>query len=87
MFDGVLNMPHMDVFSYILRCVSPACIYLTTVCHSFSKNRVAQTFNLYCTPLQEKICSCIPLFQGEEYMLVRSKEIMLKRHPKCINNL
>ena len=70
----------------ILRRVSSACIYLNIVCHNLSKIRVGQTFNLYCTLVQGEICRCMALFLGEEYILIRSKRIVLKRPPNQINN-
>ena len=47
-----------------------------SLCHGLSKNRGAQTFNLYCNAVQRKFADA---FLGG-YILIKSMKIVLKRH-------
>ena len=83
MYDWFLNTPLIWMYLVILRRIFSLHIPEYPLCHGLSKNHVAQTFSLYCT-----VCSTREMrsYISGGYKLIKSKRIVLRRHPRWINS-
>ena len=69
----------MEVFSYFQTYLQLAYTSKFFV-SQFVKNHLAQSFNLYCTLAQMKICRCIQIISGRGTSANKIKGIGLKHH-------
>ena len=70
----------MDVFSYCWRVFS-ACICLNIVCIIVCQKKLAAQH-----AVRGKICRCVLIFLGVDILLLISKRILLRRHPRWITS-